>query len=336
LNSLNASNQSLKQAMKQMHVRLRPGDTVEVNPPEEILRTLDTEGTLDRLPFMPEMVEYCGKRFKVSKRVVKTCYYGTRSGMRKFAAQDVLILDGMRCSGVAHDGCERACTIFWREAWLRKIDAMDSAGLNFELPDTTLLRARLKTRTSNAYFCQASEILNATVDLSRSERFARCFEEVKAGNCGVFEMIHRIGIWLFWRARRLFFGSYGHGNAKSTPAQRLNLQSGELIEVKPMRSISDTLNDRSYNRGLYFSPDMGRLCGEQRRVERRIDKIIVDGTGQMRQMHNTVYLEGSVCGCASVAFGGCPRGEFAYWREIWLRRLEAPVESTGLPGTKAG
>jgi hypothetical protein len=24
-----------------------------------------------------------------------------------------------------------------------------------------------------------------------------------------------------------------------------------------------------------------------------------------------------------VAFGGCPRGEFAYWREIWLRRVEA-------------
>jgi hypothetical protein len=33
-----------------------------------------------------------------------------------------------------------------------------------------------------------------------------------------------------------------------------------------------------------------------------------------------VYLEGSMCGCAHVAFGGCPRGEFSYWREIWLRR----------------
>jgi len=27
-----------------------------------------------------------------------------------------------------------------------------------------------------------------------------------------------------------------------------------------------------------------------------------------------------------VAFGGCPRGEFAHWREIWLRRVEAASE----------
>jgi hypothetical protein len=56
-------------------------------------------------------------------------------------------------------------------------------------------------------------------------------------------------------------------------------------------------------------------------VERRLDRLIVDGTGEMRQMHNTVCLEGSHCGCSYEAFGGCPRDEYAYWREIWLRRL---------------
>jgi hypothetical protein len=40
----------------------------------------------------------------------------------------------------------------------------------------------------------------------------------------------------------------------------------------------------------------------------------------MRQMRNTVYLAGSHCGCSQAAFGGCTRGEFCYWREIWLRR----------------
>ncbi|PYT91924.1 MAG: hypothetical protein DMG36_16745, partial [Acidobacteria bacterium] len=60
----------------QMNVRLRPGDLVEVKSPEEILQTLDNEGTLDRLPFMPEMIEFCGRRFQVSKRVVKTCTSG--------------------------------------------------------------------------------------------------------------------------------------------------------------------------------------------------------------------------------------------------------------------
>jgi hypothetical protein len=55
-------------------------------------------------------------------------------------------------------------------------------------------------------------------------------------------------------------------------------------------------------------------------VLRRADRIIVDGTGEMRSLKNTVFLEGSYCGCEHVAFGGCSRQEFAYWREIWLER----------------
>jgi hypothetical protein len=55
-------------------------------------------------------------------------------------------------------------------------------------------------------------------------------------------------------------------------------------------------------------------------VKARLDKIIVDGTGEMRRLTNTVSLEGSLCGCAQIAFGGCSRCEFVYWREIWLRR----------------
>ena len=66
---------------------------------------------------------------------------------------------------------------------------------------------------------------------------------------------------------------------------------------------------------------MGSLCGKQQRVERRIEKIIVDGTGEMRQLRNTVYLENSYCGC-TYTLGGCPRREFSYWREIWLRRSD--------------
>jgi hypothetical protein len=93
-----------------------------------------------------------------------------------------------------------------------------------------------------------------------------------------------------------------------------------LVEVRPIENIVETLNETAHNRGLWFSPDMRLLCERQQRVARRIDKLIVDGTGEMRQLRNTVYLEGSLCGCAYVAFGGCSRCEFVYWREIWLRR----------------
>jgi len=110
--------------MTQKMAKLCPGDLVEVRTPDELLQTLDAEGTLDQLPFMPEMVEFCGKRFRVSKRVFKTCYYGTRThaGLRKFRTDDVVVLQDLRCSGAEHDGCQKACRIFWREAWLRRAE----------------------------------------------------------------------------------------------------------------------------------------------------------------------------------------------------------------------
>jgi hypothetical protein len=301
---------------------LRPGDFVEVKSPGEILQTLDADGTLERLPFMPEMAEYCGRRFRVAKRVVKSCYYGTSSGMRTFPAEDVVLLEGLRCSGAEHDGCQKACNIFWREAWLRKVQGAKPLQASIDSVSSKQLRTRLKTQTGpNTYFCQASEILNATRELSHWERFGKCVSDVRAGNCGVLEMGKRISVWLFWKIRKKLLGVYARGSQKSTPVESLNLRSGEWVEIKPLESISQTLDGKAFNRGLFFTPAMGGLCGQQHRVERRPEKIIVDGTGEMRHLRNTVFLEGSLCGCACVAFGGCPRGEFAYWREIWLSRV---------------
>ena len=118
----------------------------------------------------------------------------------------------------------------------------------------------------------------------------------------------------------MLFGRYARGTQKPTPVQSLDLRAGELIRIKPLEGIIQTLDEGSYNRGLYFTPAMAGLCGEPYRVRGKVERIIVDGSGEMRQLNNTVFLDGSLCGCACVAFGGCPRGEFAYWREIWLQR----------------
>ena len=306
--------------MNSPDVKLRPGDLVEVRPPDEILQTLDSHGTLNDLPFMPEMIDFCGKRFRVSRRVVKTCFSGSISTMRVFRNDDVVTLESVRCSGDAHGGCQKACVIFWREAWLRKIgDANGHSPLDSS--SASRLRGRLKTSTGpKTFFCQASQLLAATDNLSRWSRIGCCISEVRAGNCSVWQMAHRLGIWLFWRIRRQLMGEYARGSMKSTPVERLDLQPGELIEVKPLEKITATLNGTARNRGLYFSPDMSLLCGQQHRVERRLDKIIVDGTGEMRELHDTVALEGSRCGCSAIALGGCSRSELVYWREIWLRR----------------
>jgi hypothetical protein len=308
--------------MRNGSTKLYPGDLVEVRSPDEILSTLDADGTLDGLPFMPEMVASCGKRFRVRQRVVKTCYYTIKgsAGMRKFRADDVVTLNGERCSGAAHDGCQKGCLVFWREAWLSKVG--ENAPETFrEINGSERLRSRLKTSTGpNTYFCQASEILRATDPLPRSQRFMKVFEDVRVGNCGTLEMIRCVAVWVYWQIHKKLFG--GFAGKGEVPAESPRLKPGEKIEVKSLESITKTLGKDGHHRGLSFMPAMRKLCNQQGRVERRVERIIVDGTGEMRQLRNTVYLEDVYCGCDSVAFGGCPRNEFACWREMWLRRAE--------------
>jgi hypothetical protein len=310
--------------MKRKNLKLRPGDLVEIKDPVEISKTLDAAGTVGQLPFMREMVEHCGKRFRVSQRVVKVCASGMKGGsvLRGFRTDDVVLLDGLRCSGLDHDGCQKACMIFWRESWLRKVEDNDVQS-EVTLQDREQLRAHLKTSVGpNTYFCQASEILRATQDLPRWERYSKCFSDLRSGNSGLLEMARRICIFLFWKVRRVVLGPYASGKSKSTPTETLKLESGEFVEVKPMEGIRKTLDHTASNRGLWFSPSMRLLCGQQQCVERRIDKLIVDGTGEMRTLKDTVFLRGSFCGCAHIAFGGCSRREYVYWREVWLRRLD--------------
>ncbi|MEA2649726.1 MAG: hypothetical protein QOG61_2161 [Candidatus Binataceae bacterium] len=311
--------------------RLCRGDLVEVKPPDEIVQTLDADGASDHLPFMPEMLEFCGRRFRVSRRVFTICFSGGGSP-RGFSVDDVVTLESVRCSGVAHDGCQKACMIFWREAWLRKVEDT-TVQSQLALRGVNQLRARLKVSSGpKVYYCQASELSKATHHLSRWEKWRRYLSGLHAGNFNALQMAQSIGIWLFWlKIRRMFLGVYARGSGNSTPAAGLNLQPGEWVEVKSMQSILETLNERGDNRGLHFSPDMRLWCGRRCRVKGRLDKIIVDGTGQMRQLRNTVCLEGSTCGCSYMGscMGGCSRSEFTYWREIWLRRSDGHSDPPG-------
>ena len=43
------------------------GDLVEVRSADEIIATLDERGELENLPFMPEMLKFCGQRLTVDK-----------------------------------------------------------------------------------------------------------------------------------------------------------------------------------------------------------------------------------------------------------------------------
>jgi hypothetical protein len=138
-------------------------------------------------------------------------------------------------------------------------------------------------------------------------------------------MAGQLATWSWWTVHRRLMGPYPRGNRKPTPAESLGLQAGEWVDVKSLAEIVATLDQNGRNRGLHFSADMRLYCGRRLRVRARAEKLITEGTGQMRGIPNTVFLEGATCDSAYWAFGGCPRNDFLYWREIWLKRAPAPA-----------
>ena len=105
-------------------LNLRVGEVVEVRSEAEILSTLDANGRLEGLPFMPEMLKYCGQRFQVYKSAHKTCDTIQPVGMRRL--KDAVHLEGLRCDGEFHGGCQYGCLLFWKEAWLKHSSARES------------------------------------------------------------------------------------------------------------------------------------------------------------------------------------------------------------------
>src|SRR5258706_4218190 len=99
---------------------LRPGEWVEVRSKEEILATLGPDATLDALPLMPEMLRVSGQRFQIHKRADKTCDTVFKTGGRRL--HQTVHLQGVRCDGAGHGGCEAGCLMFLREAWLKRAD----------------------------------------------------------------------------------------------------------------------------------------------------------------------------------------------------------------------
>jgi hypothetical protein len=97
---------------------LQPGEWVEVKSQDEIKATLDRSGKHRGLLFTPDMNRFFGKRFRVFKRVNKI--YLEESRQARHLKHTVLLEEGY-CSGL-DVRCDRSCFLYWREAWLKRVD----------------------------------------------------------------------------------------------------------------------------------------------------------------------------------------------------------------------
>jgi hypothetical protein len=339
---------------------LHIGDLVEVLSPREILATLDERGELESLPFMPEMLQSCGKRFRVDKVAVKACDTITNSGM--YRMHNAVHLSNSRCDGSAHGGCQAACNIYWKEAWLRKIagpvmiNAMSQepgqARRSLHTPPVspvvctikTLSRATRKEASSvpsgnPCYACQATELLRATPERIAPWNANSYIRDVRSGNVGGWAMLECLLIGVFNMAqdatRRLLPERLSirggrrfpfiEGKLHKTPEATLRLRPGELVRIKSKEEIVGTLDVNNRNRGMSFDAEMLRYCGREARVRQRVEKIIDEKTGRMIRLKNSCIMLDDVT-CTGRYHRYCPRGIYPYWREIWLERVAQPAE----------
>jgi len=111
--------QPQKSTDKEEALDLQQGEWVEVRSLEEINATLDAYRKSKGLEWMDEMAQFCGKRLRVFKRV-KTLKLEPDGQVRKLRSPTVF-LEGAYCDGKGHFGCDRACFLFWRESWLKRV-----------------------------------------------------------------------------------------------------------------------------------------------------------------------------------------------------------------------
>lgn len=330
--------------------RYRAGDKVTVKSADEILATLDDKGCIDGLPFQPEMLRYCGQTFDVFRSAHKTCDYSTGGADGRRMVKSVH-LDGVRCDGAAHDGCEAHCYLFWRDEWLRPAGVPPAPGgaIPQAKVDATALQrltrhAGAATPADTVYICQTTELPRSTTllawwDLRQyvddwTSRNLKLGELVWLLAGGALRSLMGLGV-----GYRFFKGLHDRLQAARgrppyrdyvgpipvgapTPTGRLGLEVGESVRVREWPEIEATLNQRARNRGMKFDYEMVKFCGRQYKVEARVDRIIDEKSSKMVTMKEPcIQLDGVHCMAECTADRlGCPRRGRIFWREIWLER----------------
>lgn len=340
-----------------MHVN----DWVEVRSKQEILQTLDKNGRLEGMPFMPQMFEYCGKRFRVYKSAHKTCDHVYTVASRSVPHTVHL---NLRCDGQAYGGCQHKCLLFWKEAWLKpaspdaepalaphdeaqRNDRPVSRGTCTEndVWKATRRDGRLATPDADAQFsCQGTDLPEFTQPIKWWNP-AQYVRDVASGNVALNEVV-RGGIYVMFGRRfgtmfpilpRLYnmFQKLTGGMptpvrrgkiqvGQPQPAANLNLKAGDLVRVKSHEEILATITALNTNRGLSFDSEMVPFCGGTYRVMDRVEKFLDEKTGRLKTLKTpAVILQDVTCGSRfSKCRMFCPRSILGWWREIWLERVE--------------
>jgi hypothetical protein len=328
---------------------LKPGELVRVRSSAEIFAMLDDRGMLDGLPFMPEMIKFCGRTLPVTQRADKTC---AGDGVVR-RMHNTVHLQNVRCDGAAHDGCQAACLMFWKEAWLERVENGNAQNGGAPAPsplddesqsyvDRVLHPAtRDETEAGTRYRCQATDIPNASQFLRfrQADQYVRDLQNWSVRKIVRGLIIEVFNLWQGFSKRRLpkalliaggnqYPFVVGQLEKGKTPSENLGLRPGDLVRIKSKEDIEATLDTTGRNRGLSFDGEMSNYCGRTARVRSRVSRLIEESNGEMIEIKSEcIILEGVICAADYHRF--CTRAIFPYWREIWLEKVDSAPHTNG-------
>ena len=310
------------------------GDLVQVRSLQEIKDTLDESGSLDGLPFMEEMAAFCGQRFRVFRCVDKIFDYGRSARLRRI--EDVVLLTGLRCDGSAHGGCQAGCSLLWKTAWVTRMreEGKQAVAHGPELDAVRTLP--VGQAPQSRYACQFTQLTTASRPLSRWD-IRQDLRPLLSGNVTLRAFCVGMLTRVFNRMERLLGGRgyppLSQSTRSTTPVSTYGLAPGDTVRVLGSERIATTLDQASRNRGLWFDLEMLKHCGQQRRVSRRVDRIIEIATGQILAMKTPcLILQGVDSSGEFLRFWA--QHEPLYWREVWLEPAGATQPTPSPPGEK--
>lgn len=114
-------------------LHLQPGEWVRVKSKEEIAKTLNNKGRNKGLWFDREMLPFCGKVFRVRRRVGRLIYEG--DGHMIVLKNDAVTLEDVVCTGdlnLRRWFCPRAMYPYWRECWLERASPQEATTSQLE------------------------------------------------------------------------------------------------------------------------------------------------------------------------------------------------------------
>ena len=336
----------MKELVRHDVLGLRAGELVEVLGEDEILATLDERGELDGLPFMPEMLQFCGRRFRVASRPSSSATPSTAAACTAWSTPST----SRACAATARPmaAARRPASSTGRRHGSggstpsrRRPTATAPPRRGPAIPACSLPLLAQATRKASdpetgeeVYACQATELLRAAPERIPPWDIGSTSQDVRSTNAGLLTVLRSVvvgafneyqdlSVKLLPRWLRIHGGKrfpFLDGTLRRTPTETLDLQPGELVRIKSKEEIVRTLDTGNRNRGMRFDAEMLRYCGRQARVVGRVERIIDEPSGRMLELKNPcIVLEDVIC--LGDYHRLCPRGTYPYWREIWLERV---------------